>query len=169
MRFSARQAGWRQWSCLSWRAWLPSPRETAALHVKRGQHRERLYWVDSTQSLREHLVPEKSCRSIAALAGWYCAHFPARAAASPKNPSPRVCPIDWWQIARAFRNLRSSIWRSWRVDRAHLHSPCDAVMEGSVALRSDCQGRELTGALGGAKASNARRAVPTSGPKDSAP
>jgi DNA-binding IclR family transcriptional regulator len=36
---------------------VATTRETAALHVKRGQHRERLYWVDSPQSLREHLVP----------------------------------------------------------------------------------------------------------------
>jgi DNA-binding IclR family transcriptional regulator len=31
-------------------------RETAALHVKRGSYRVRLYWVDSSQPLREHVV-----------------------------------------------------------------------------------------------------------------
>ena len=31
-------------------------KETAALHVRRGQHRVRLYVVDSPQSLREHVV-----------------------------------------------------------------------------------------------------------------
>ena len=32
-------------------------KETAALHVRRGEHRVRLYVVDSPQSLREHVVP----------------------------------------------------------------------------------------------------------------
>ena len=31
-------------------------KETAALHVRRGEHRVRLYVVDSPQSLREHVV-----------------------------------------------------------------------------------------------------------------
>lgn len=30
--------------------------ETAALHVRRGQHRVRLFWIDSPRALREHIV-----------------------------------------------------------------------------------------------------------------
>ena len=39
------------------RSLVAETKETAALHVKRGGYRVRLYWVDSSQTLREHIVP----------------------------------------------------------------------------------------------------------------
>jgi DNA-binding IclR family transcriptional regulator len=38
------------------RSLVESTGETAALHVRRGQHRVRLFWIDSPRALREHIL-----------------------------------------------------------------------------------------------------------------
>ncbi len=148
---------------------VAATRETAALHVKRGQHRERLYWVDSPQSLREHLVPGEELPLDRGAGGLVLRSFSGARSSIAEKIRRQGYALSIGGRLPELSGISAPVFggRGELIGALTLTMP---TQRWKAAWRSEVIAKacELTEALGGAHAGKTRKAVTNSARKDSA-